>query len=105
MRASGLRTKSREHIFTVKIHGRNPQGDVTLAYWRVYSFNLFNDRWMLMQMAGVKNGREERSEESGIPQSEGRTERPNVNESLDGYTYIPKVFCHLCVCPHLSLIK
>lgn len=54
----GPRTKRSVSIFSrLKFTAGNPTGDVTPALRRpVYSFNLFNARWMLMQMARVKNG-------------------------------------------------
>lgn len=105
-RTSGPRTKSASIFsrlkFTAGIHGAT----VTSAYQRgVYSFNLFNGRWMLMQMVGVEKRREEelRERESWIPRSSWT---PNVNEFPQIPAYIPKDFHHPPVCyaiPHLSL--
>lgn len=54
----GTAYKESVSIFSrLKFTAGNPAGDVTPALRRpVYSFNLFNARWMLMQMARVKNG-------------------------------------------------
>lgn len=81
-RASRPRTKSASIFsrlkFTAGIHGTTLR-----RLTGVYSFNLFNGRWMLMQMAAMKNGGRRARERVGFHDRSG-AKRPNVNEFSNG---------------------